>query len=91
MQTKRHPKQVDLKDFGGGTFFQLSRHFSAIWMFPKIVGFSTQIIHFKRVFHYKPWGHPPIFGNTHIKPFNESRIDEFKYMEKLRKNVMDGR
>ena len=31
-------------------------------------GFSPQIIHFNRDFHYKPsiWG-PPIFGNTHIE------------------------
>ena len=38
-----------------------------IWMFPKIVGFSPQIIHFNWVFHYKPsilgyctyfWKHP---------------------------------
>ena len=30
-------------------------------------GFSLQIIHFNRVFHYKPsiWG-TPIFGNTHV-------------------------
>ena len=30
-------------------------------------GFSPQIIHFNRVFHYKPsiFGVPPIFGNTH--------------------------
>ena len=31
-------------------------------------GFSPQIIHFNRVFHYKPsiLGVPPIFGNTHM-------------------------
>ena len=37
-----------------------------IWMFPKIVGFPPKIIHFNRVFHYKPsilgypyfWKHP---------------------------------
>ena len=40
-----------------------------IWMFPKIVGFCPEIIHFNRVFHYKPsiLGYStPIFGNTHI-------------------------
>ena len=40
-----------------------------IWMFPKNSGCSPQIIHFDRVFHYKPsilGGFPPIFGNTHI-------------------------
>ena len=39
-----------------------------IWGFPKIVGFPPQIIHFNRVFHYKPsiLGVPPIFGNTHM-------------------------
>ena len=26
-----------------------------IWMFPKIVGFPPQIIHFNRVFHHKPF------------------------------------
>ena len=37
-----------------------------IWVFPKMVGFPSQIIHFNRVFHYKPsilgypyfWKHP---------------------------------
>ena len=36
---------------------------------PKIGGFPPQIIHFNRVFHYKPsifGGFTPIFGNTHI-------------------------
>ena len=33
-------------------------------------GFSPQIIHFNRVFHYfhHPFWGTPIFGNTHIKP-----------------------
>ena len=39
------------------------------WGFPKNSGFSTQIIHFNRVFHYKPsilwypyfWNHPNCF------------------------------
>ena len=37
-------------------------------MFPKIVGFPPEIIHFNRVFHYKPsifWD-TTIFGNTYI-------------------------
>ena len=41
-----------------------------IWMFPKIVGSSPQIIHFNRVFHvfHHPfWGFPTIFGNTQYK------------------------
>ena len=40
-----------------------------IWMFPKMVGFSPQIIHFNRVFPlFSPssLGVFPIFGNTHI-------------------------
>ena len=28
--------------------------YAKIWVFPKIVGFPPQIIHFNRVFHYKP-------------------------------------
>ena len=37
-------------------------------MFPKIVGFPPQIIHFNRVFHYfhHPFWGIPIFGNTHM-------------------------
>ena len=41
---------------------------NVIWVFPKIVGFPLQIIHFNRVFHeinHPFWG-IPIFGNTHI-------------------------
>ena len=37
---------------------------------PKIGGKTPQIIHFKRVFPYKPsilGGFPPIFGNIHFK------------------------
>ena len=41
-----------------------------IWVFPKNGGFSPQIIHFDRVFHYKPsilgyhhfWNHPYEYG-----------------------------
>ena len=38
------------------------------WVFPKIVGFPPQIIHFNRVFHYfhHPFWGIPIFGNTQI-------------------------
>ena len=42
-------------------------------MFPKNSGFSPQIIHFNRVFHYfhHPfWGPTPIFGNTHVEDVN---------------------
>ena len=41
-----------------------------IWVFPENGGFSPQIIHFDRVFHYfhHPfWGPTPIFGNTHME------------------------
>ena len=37
-------------------------------------GFSPQIIHFDKVFHYfhHPfWGFPPIFGNIHIIPSSQ--------------------
>ena len=40
-----------------------------MWVFPKIRFFLPQIIHFNRVFHYKPSiveCFTPIFGNTHI-------------------------
>ena len=39
---------------------------TSIWMFPKIV--VPQIIHFNKVFHYKPsiLGYPYFFGKTHI-------------------------
>ena len=43
---------------------------------PKIVGFSPQIIHFDRVFHYKPWKFwgSPIFGNTHVWTERKSKF-----------------
>ena len=43
-------------------------------MFPKIVGFSPQIIHFKRVFHYKPFilGYPYFW--KHSYSLNPSHI-----------------
>ena len=39
-----------------------------IWVFPKIVGFPRQIIHFNRVFHdfHHPFWGTPIFGETPI-------------------------
>ena len=39
-----------------------------IWVFPKIVGFISQIIQFNRVFQYlnHPFWGTPICGNTHI-------------------------
>ena len=42
-----------------------------IWMFPKIVGFSPQILHgligFSMIFTIHYGGKLPIFGNTHMK------------------------
>ena len=53
-----------------------------IWMFPKIVGFSPQIIQFNRVFHYKPsilgypyfWKHPYLVRNIELNPLWLSRF-----------------
>ena len=46
-------------------------------MFPKIWVFTPKIIHFDRVFHYKPsiLGKPPMFGNTHKCCYWGSEID----------------
>ena len=45
----------------------------SIWMFLKIGGFTPQVIHFNRGFHYKPsilgCKTTPIFGNTLILRF----------------------
>ena len=45
-----------------------------MWMFPKIVGFSHQIIHF--IIRFSIVNHPfwgiPIFGNTHMYPLEKT-------------------
>ena len=56
-----------------------------IWMFPKIVGFPPPIIHFYRVFHYKPyilgypycWKHPYLGGgNSNMFYFHPQKKGE---------------
>ena len=41
----------------------------SIWMFSENSGFSPQIVHFNRIFHYfhHPFWGTPIFGNTPIR------------------------
>ena len=64
---------------GGGGWQHGTRHhiYIYIWMFPKIGRKTPQIIHFNRVFHYKPsilgyhyfWKHPYVY--IYI-PFSDS-------------------
>ena len=60
-----------------------------IWDVSENSGFSPQIIHFNRVFHYfnhPSWGPTPIFGNTHIGPSIETL--HVLCMEKLKAEMV---
>ena len=43
--------------------FSPGKQYGSIWVFPKMVGFFPQIIHFNRVFHYF---HHPFWGHMEI-------------------------
>ena len=49
---------------------------------PKIGVFTPQIIHFNKVFHYKPsiLGYPYIFGNIHLAKISEIVVGDLIYV-----------
>ena len=58
-------------------------------MFPKMVGFPPQIIHFNRVFHdfHHPfWGPTPIFGNTRLTGSYDWSLATLVLMNSLQSN-----
>ena len=60
-----------------------------IWVFPKMVGFPPQIIHFNRVFHdfHHPfWGPTPIFGNTRLTGSYDWSLATLVLMNSLQSN-----
>ena len=68
------------KDLGPADFLEAS-YYLIYWVFPKIWE-NPKIIHFYRVFHYKPsiWG-TPIFGNIHsCDPYSSKTKQHFKNM-----------